>query len=346
MTMKSNLRAAIVAALAVGVAGAAGAQQARNEQGGQPQAANAQTEPSDDAGREAREEFERTVGYEQYLSGSDLRASELVGATVRNQEGEVLGDIEDLIVSRDDDVITAVISVGGFLNIGDKLVGVPYEELRVAESGDVLYLAATEEELESRPTFEYEERPGGADELDNRPRQQADRDEQQPDRAGPEAGLQRQQQAGQDRDQPGIADSQARDSAASQADADDGNVRAADDSNAEDDNIETMAADTHRASDLIGSTVVDSQGEDVGEVDDLIVSADGRIEAVLSLGGGILGIGDRLVRVPIEELEFDNAGDADGAEEEGQVRIMSSAEQLMERNPEFRYELQAAATDR
>ena len=55
----------------------------------------------------------------------------MVGATVYNDQDQKIGKIDDILVSRDDKTSTAVISVGGFLGVGSKLVAVPYDQLKV-----------------------------------------------------------------------------------------------------------------------------------------------------------------------------------------------------------------------
>ena len=77
-----------------------------------------------------------------------LRASDLLGMDVENFNGDEIGEIDDLIISSDN-TPTAVISVGGFLGLGDKLVAIPYNELKFdSEREDVVY-NATEEQLKS-----------------------------------------------------------------------------------------------------------------------------------------------------------------------------------------------------
>ena len=60
-----------------------------------------------------------------------------------------------------------------------------------------------------------------------------------------------------------------------------------------------------RASKVVGATVFNSQGQNVGSVDDLLIGNDGKIDrAVISTGGGVLGIGSKLVAVPFDQLKF------------------------------------------
>ena len=73
------------------------------------------------------------MSYEDYLKGEDLRASKLVGARVRNAAGDNLGEIEEIVIpSRDQDDMLVIVSVGGVLDVGDKLVALPYDDLRVS----------------------------------------------------------------------------------------------------------------------------------------------------------------------------------------------------------------------
>ena len=58
------------------------------------------------------------------------RTSKVVGSTVVNESNETVGTIDDLIVTPNERVPFAVLSVGGFLGIGSKYVVVPYSALK------------------------------------------------------------------------------------------------------------------------------------------------------------------------------------------------------------------------
>ena len=59
------------------------------------------------------------------------RTSKVVGSTVVNEANETVGTIVDLIVTPNDRVPFAVLSVGGFLGMGTKLVVIPFSALEV-----------------------------------------------------------------------------------------------------------------------------------------------------------------------------------------------------------------------
>ncbi|MBF0166832.1 MAG: PRC-barrel domain-containing protein [Alphaproteobacteria bacterium] len=87
---------------------------------------------------------------------SGYRASKVLGANVTNEANEVLGKVDDLIVSKYEGSIYAVLSVGGYLGIGDKLIAVRYEDLRPSSDGrGVMLKGATKEGLKALPEFVY-----------------------------------------------------------------------------------------------------------------------------------------------------------------------------------------------
>ncbi len=58
------------------------------------------------------------------------RLSSFKGLNVYNQANEKIGDIRELIFSRDGQVAAAVIGVGGFLGVGEHSVAVPFDQIR------------------------------------------------------------------------------------------------------------------------------------------------------------------------------------------------------------------------
>ena len=68
-------------------------------------------------------------------AGPVLSSSTLTGDSVRNPEGEDLGDIKDLMIdTASGNVEYAVLSFGGFLGLGDKLFALPWPALKLDDS--------------------------------------------------------------------------------------------------------------------------------------------------------------------------------------------------------------------
>ncbi len=85
-----------------------------------------------------------------------ILAEDLLGSQVYSQEGESIGEINDMIVDLDGSIQGIVIGVGGFLGIGEKSVAVEMSSLstQTDENGDVqLVTSATAEDLEAAEAF-------------------------------------------------------------------------------------------------------------------------------------------------------------------------------------------------
>jgi hypothetical protein len=86
------------------------------------------------------------------------RASRIIGANVLNERNETVGEIEDLIINASG-APTAILSVGGFLGIGARLVAVPFSELSFNNERERWVLnGATRETLQARPPYSYQSR--------------------------------------------------------------------------------------------------------------------------------------------------------------------------------------------
>jgi len=91
------------------------------------------------------------------------RASDLRGANVETTTGEKLGDIKEVAMDPMGRVSFVVLSVGGFLGMGDRQVAVPFEALKPKmDAGsatdkdakiDTFTLATTKERLKEAPEF-------------------------------------------------------------------------------------------------------------------------------------------------------------------------------------------------
>jgi sporulation protein YlmC with PRC-barrel domain len=83
-----------------------------------------------------------------------IRASKLIGSSVYNDQKEKIGSIDELLVDQHHAVISAVLSVGGFLGLGSKMVKVPYNELRVV-GDEIVMSGATKDQLNQMPSYKF-----------------------------------------------------------------------------------------------------------------------------------------------------------------------------------------------
>jgi osmotically-inducible protein OsmY len=83
-------------------------------------------------------------------TGGNLKASSLIGMHVRNDTGDRLGKLQDIIVNLESHSAPfAIVEYGGALGIGVTRIAVPLSDLKWSSDSKHLLLTATKEELQS-----------------------------------------------------------------------------------------------------------------------------------------------------------------------------------------------------
>ena len=183
-----------------------------------------------------------------------------------------IGDINNLIVAKDGSVDAVIIGVGGFLGMGEKNVAVPFDSLKwsVDANGHAsAWLDTTKDQLKNAPSFDVSMLQQNA----NGQNPSATGGRNAPDNqmaTNPPAGA---AGSGVDTSNPN-------------------NGKAA------------VDATKISANDLNGTTVYDADNQNVGSVGDVIVTKDGKIDAVVVDIGGFLGIGQKPVAIAFEDLNI------------------------------------------
>jgi len=82
------------------------------------------------------------------------KASSLIGMEVRNQQNEKLGDIKDVVMDLPSGRISyAVLSTGGFLGLGNRLIAIPPSAFQMSADSDHLLINADRQKIMSSPSF-------------------------------------------------------------------------------------------------------------------------------------------------------------------------------------------------
>jgi hypothetical protein len=79
-----------------------------------------------------------------------------IGANVTDPEGQIIGDVNDLMFDKAGNISTVVIGVGGFLGLGEKIVALPFTALAMSTYADgtrKITLNVTKDALKFAPTF-------------------------------------------------------------------------------------------------------------------------------------------------------------------------------------------------
>ncbi|WOC14580.1 PRC-barrel domain-containing protein [Pseudochrobactrum sp. MP213Fo] len=92
---------------------------------------------------------------------TDVLSYNLIGLNIVDAENNTIGEIKDLIIS-EGQLTGYIVSVGGFLGIGEKYVIVSPESVQVnyaeADKKWTAVMAATKEQVEKATEFKYEGR--------------------------------------------------------------------------------------------------------------------------------------------------------------------------------------------
>lgn len=85
-----------------------------------------------------------------------LLASDILDRDVYDGKQALIGEVDDMVIRRNGRVKKLTVEFGGLMDIGDKLVALPFKGFEVV-NGNV-HLDATEEQLRNKPEFDYLER--------------------------------------------------------------------------------------------------------------------------------------------------------------------------------------------
>lgn len=93
-----------------------------------------------------------------------MSATTLIGDTVRNQEGDKLGSVKEIMLDMETGrTAYAVLDMGGFLGIGNKLFAVPWNLIDVDTDEHEIVVDVPKERLENAPGFDQDEWPDFSD---------------------------------------------------------------------------------------------------------------------------------------------------------------------------------------
>ncbi|PVH29151.1 PRC-barrel domain-containing protein [Pararhodobacter oceanensis] len=256
------------------------------------------------------------VGARVYATESSLDSTMSVNAD-QTAEWDDIGEINEIILTREGEVQSVIVGVGGFLGIGEKDVAINMSELRFVSDGDdpddyFLVVNANSELIMEADA--YERADMGADmggDMGSEIARDADRAmDDMADEAGDAMDTMEHADA--------MDGDHARDPALMMAPS------------IEREGYRTVTIDDLTTEDLTGARVYGVGDEDVGEISELIVSTDGVIEEAAIDVGGFLGIGEHTVAVSFDELTVIRADDG------GDLRVyIDSSQEALEAQPEY-----------
>ena len=191
----------------------------------------------------------------------------LIGRNIKNAEGETIGEIKSIYLNKDGKVDSVMVSVGGFLGVGDREVRIAWSSLRITDNGEKVTHNMTKDQLKAKPEYKY--------------KNEAWRGQVFTD-TGPWTARPSDTARTTDASRPATNDQ-----LAATASTGDFNAAGAMSGNA-----------------LIGATVRNDKREAVGKVEDIYVDNSGAIKTVVVSVGGFLGVGSKNVAVKWSDLKL------------------------------------------
>jgi sporulation protein YlmC with PRC-barrel domain len=103
-------------------------------------------------------------GSEAAQAHAGVKASKVIGERVKNQKGDELGTIQEIVIEgQNGRIVYVVLSYGGFLGLGDKLFAIPWDALSHTEGQEFYVLDVDRDQLQAAPGFDKDHWPDTAD---------------------------------------------------------------------------------------------------------------------------------------------------------------------------------------
>lgn len=226
---------------------------------------NMQSELFSNAGAETDMHASDFIGMSVYtadtLEENNWDLDEVAGM---QSDWDNVGEINDLVITRDGEITSVLVDIGGFLGMGERQVAMNMDQIRffadsaTDEPNDFfLVIPASQAELEEAPEYEGFAMRGEMGSPIN----------------------------------------------AADAENDMAEAKKMDWMHLGQDEIAQLTAD-----DLTGTRVYDAAGEWIGEVSELHLDTEGKIDAAIVDVGGFLGLGEKPVELALDDLDIMRTG--------------------------------------
>ena len=244
-----------------------------------------------------------------YDQAMHLNASEVIGSRVYATENDVqntveadgekewddIGEINEVVLTRDGKVQAVIIGVGGFLGVGEKDVSLDMSQLKIVteqnNTDDWFFVVnASVAQVKDAPAYGHN--------MD-------------------EAGMKNAEKADAEMEASNSLDSSDGRPMLSQPDI----TR---------DGYANVEADELTAENLTGARVYGAEDEDIGEVGELLLTDDGKMDRAVIDIGGFLGMGEHTIAVSFDEMQIVRSDDGND------VRVyIDSSEEALKAQPEY-----------
>ncbi|SFS21207.1 PRC-barrel domain-containing protein [Yoonia litorea] len=246
------------------------------------------------------------IGMRVYASEQSIENGTFIQAGAET-EWEDIGEINEILLTRDGDVQSLIVGVGGFLGIGEKDVAINMQEVRfIEEEGETddffLVIEATAVGVQDAPSYEYNLATNTLDEDDDMAEETMASDTTETEEMN-DGGM-----------------------VASTMDDED----MSEDTMMADAEMQEVTPDELTTEALTGAPVISVNDEEIGEVGELLITADGELDRAIIDVGGFLGLGEKPVAVDMDDLRIMRMADG------GDLRVyIDMTREALESKPEY-----------
>ncbi len=244
------------------------------------------------------------IAYVQSLSDGQHLVTDLDGQTVyasNAADAETAGEIDNFIVGADGTVVAAIVDTGSFLGDQSKTVAVPYDKIEwtTGENNQPrAVLTATRDELAAAPAFAMNDQPASTMASGTTAGNSAMAPAATGNMAAGNTAATGTMASG------GMAAETTAPAATSNMAANTTTPAGATASSGmSGEYVATLANDQFLSDDIVGDNVYSgpsAEADNIGNINDLVISSNGKIDAFVVGVGGFLGIGEKNVGVPFD----------------------------------------------
>jgi len=233
------------------------------------------------------------IGMRVYATESELENDASINADGET-EWDDIGEINDIVLTRDGSVTSVIVGVGGFIGVGEKDVAIDMSQLKFVSEDDsddfFLVVNASATGVEDAPEFQSEKETHDAAAV------------------GTDASTEANASAESTDNRPTLMRPEVERDGFFNAD------------------IKDLTAE-----DLTGTRVYGPDDEDVGEISEVLLTNDGKMDRAVIDVGGFLGMGEHPVAVAFDKLQIVRTEDG------SDVRVyIDSTEETLEQQPEYK----------
>jgi len=308
---------AMVALLGTGAAYAQDTQTDTTQQTTTKQQTTQTAKPGTIFNRETK--YQRQVNDKGYFQAGqgEILASTLIGKAVYsgpNEDADRIGDVNDVVLSPNGSAEAVIIGVGGFLGIGEKDVAVDFDRVSWVDRDGNRYIVvqSTKEDLEAAPKFDRssteparvssndQNANGNASTNDNGTVANNNNTMTTTDNNNANAT---------DPNAQAVANNNNNNTKTTTTTTTGGNKQAM--AGPDRSNMKKVQMNEISADNLQGKRVYGANNEDIGEISDVLLTQDGKVDAFVVDVGGFLGMGEKSVAIATQNIDFmsDQNGD-------------------------------------